>query len=58
MEKLKLNKETLKLLTETEAQRVAGGLAVEGFSEIAGCSEGGGVCTSGCPTRASEVFAC
>ena len=56
MEKLKLNRETLKVLTETETRQVAGGL--KAFSEIAGCSEGGGVCTSHCPTRPSEVFSC
>lgn len=48
-EKLKLNRETLRVLTDAEAHRVAGGLRAE-FSEMKGCSEGGGpVCTANCP---------
>ncbi|HEX2585749.1 MAG TPA: hypothetical protein VHL14_11485 [Steroidobacteraceae bacterium] len=46
--KLKLNKETLKALTPKDASRVQGGLPRQGWSDLVGCSTGGGPCTSGC----------
>ena len=47
--RLTLDRETLKLLSPSDTAQVQGGLPRE-FSELKGCSLGGGVCTSGCPT--------
>lgn len=46
MKKLKLDRETLKVLTPKDARRVQGGRPI---SELANCTEGK-PCTSGCTT--------
>jgi hypothetical protein len=52
-EKLKLNRETLRALTDAELRDVAGGLRY--VSDVgSGCSEGGGnLCTQTCPAKPS-----
>jgi hypothetical protein len=52
MKKLVLKRETLKVLTSSEARRVQGGLDDEWTAKV-DCSYGGGPCTSGC-TRGSR----
>jgi hypothetical protein len=48
-EKLKLNRETLRVLSDADVQRVAGGLR-GAFSNPLTCSFGGGdFCTQTCP---------
>ena len=49
--KLVLNRETLKVLKPSDARQVQGGRP---FSEVPGCSDGGGpYCTMSCPPYSS-----
>jgi hypothetical protein len=48
LKKLNLNRETLSTLSMGEGQNAFGGLP-RYFSELRGCSMGGGLCTQNCP---------
>lgn len=50
LRKLSLQRETITVLGDDASTAVQGGMPPRaGFSEMRGCSQGGGVCTSGCP---------
>ena len=49
MKKLVLSRETVRVLSPSDAQRVQGGMPPVGWSELRNCSLGS-PCTSGCTT--------